>query len=179
MTEAKNEILEREGVDHINIDIRSKVELGRMLSIASDGMFEHPEHGVFLSMNGFWHWMRSGMIHDDLKGLSAKEARHVGKDKPFIYHEDFTTNVVEALYYRTKQTVRIRREIVESTLPFDQYYIQARVLHPDLDGIVVRPDSSAWISYGYEHIRKLLIADKPFDKSTFRSELIAKGITKQ
>lgn len=53
---------DEDGVTHINIYSKGKTELGRWLTNFSYSPFNHPEYGKFLSMEGFWCWVSTGMM---------------------------------------------------------------------------------------------------------------------
>lgn len=118
---------QQDGVTHINIYSRGKTDVGRALSNFTYGPFTHPEFGAFVSVEGFWYWVgaEDGPERERLRNLFGPSAKMIGSSIPGIpmEEEDFRQLVREAMRCKIEQNPAIRRLFVESTLPFDHYYV--------------------------------------------------------
>lgn len=142
--------LGNDGVDHINIYSNGKTELGRILSHFAHTPFVHPYFGPFYSMEGFWYWARSGQTEDRLRYLSGFRAKQVGKALGHKRYQDFKSDILAANYQKIIQHEKICEMVIDSTLPFDHYY----VFGPN--NIHITPQSSDWLLKGFEDIRLAL-----------------------
>ena len=88
-----------EGVTHINIYSKSKLELGKLLSNFAKTPFTHPVYGEFASVEAFWYWLSTGKKHDSLKKLYGYKAKVEGKTFERVtvdnFKEELNDNIVE------------------------------------------------------------------------------------
>jgi hypothetical protein len=154
-----NPIVLKDGIEHINIDMRARTELGRMLSSLYYAPFNHPLFGPFNSMEAFMAWIRSVNPSNSIRELSGMEARWANKAAKGPFLEDFDAIVEEANFYKISQNSEMRRLMLESTLPFDHYYIYQTTNKETEDlmsGLFIRPASSPTVTGYFEHVRELL-----------------------
>lgn len=111
-----------DSITHINVNIRSETELGRMLSHFYYSPFEHPMYGKFSCIEAFWQWIKSKERPEAIRTMSAanakKEGHHLDKRKVPMFYEV----IADANYLRIVQNVEIYEALVQSELPFDTYY---------------------------------------------------------
>lgn len=85
-----------EGVDHINMYSGSALPVGKALSNFATGNI-HTRHGRFMSMEGYWYWLSTGMRHEVLRHLSGLAAKKEGKSHEKVFVDDFELYIKEAL----------------------------------------------------------------------------------
>lgn len=146
---------EVDGVTLINIYSRGLTELGRGLTHFAYAPFTHPAYGRFNCMEGFWHWFKSVERDDRLRVMSGREALSFGRTQTVKYDADFNKVIMEANLHKINQHLRLKKMLIESTLPFDHYYFYGK----DGDQIIIRPPCQKWLCEGFEEIRKNLIAN--------------------
>lgn len=156
-----------DGVTHINISITGKTKLGKMLSHFYESPFKHPKFGTFNSMEGFWHYIQNVESPDVLRSLSGSAARNLGKTLTWNHVECFREIIIAANFYKIEQNEELKELIIDSSLPFDYYYMnQPDGVDATGRAILVRPDSYAWLVEGFEQIRIMFQYDqrpKPID----------------
>jgi len=148
---------EDDGKTHINIWINSKTPLGVMLAHFYESPFVHPFFGPFASMEGFWHYVQNEEQDDSLRSLSGMSAKKRGKRLTWRHVENFHEIITAANFYKIEQNAELKKLFLESTLPFDYYYIFA----PKGDAVglastVIRPPGYDWLVKGFEDIRKMM-----------------------
>ena len=113
-----------EGLDHINIYSGSKLPLGRALSNFFRSVFIYPGYGRFQSMEGFYYWLLTGKIHDELRDLAGIKAKEFGESKVKSVRIDkkFKETIQKAIAYKIMQNEYIQKLLIESHLPFAHYY---------------------------------------------------------
>lgn len=114
---------ERDGVDHINVYSKGKTELGRLLTNFADTPFKHPEHGQFRTVEGFWYWLKTGMVHDDLRTMLGWEAKMLGKLLPVVEAPHFEVRIKTAIRAKLIQNPHILRMLLDNELPLAHYYV--------------------------------------------------------
>lgn len=120
-----------DGVTHINVYSRGKTELGKLLSNFAHTPFEHPEHGHFSSVEGFWYWLSTGKNQTQFRGLYGFKAKEVGKlvrneqakTNSFVHIDGFKAEIKKAILCKIEQNEHIRTLLKESTLPLTHYYV--------------------------------------------------------
>jgi hypothetical protein len=114
---------ERDGVDHINVYSKGATELGRLLSNFADTPFEHPEHGWFRTVEGFWYWLKTGMIHNELREVYGWQAKELGRKWPVVETDNFDENIKVALRCKLIQHPEILCMLIDNELPLTHYYV--------------------------------------------------------
>lgn len=139
-----------DGINHINAHTIGKTELGRLLAHFTHTPFIHPFFGPFDSMEGFWYYMRSPVKDNKLRYMSGSSAKEYGKKLPSAYYDDFWEDIIAANYQKVIQNEEIHRMMLETTLPFQSYY-----LHGPLKVVTPTRDDHRFTS-GLEEIRQAL-----------------------
>lgn len=111
-----------EGKNHINACSHSSTELGKMLSNFYESPFTHDTLGSFLSVEGFWFYITTGLTHEELRNLSGYEAKAFGEALPRLYPENFANLLYEALYAKLEQNEHIAEAAIANKLPLYHYY---------------------------------------------------------
>lgn len=147
-------LVENDGIDHINISFKGKVELGRMLSHFYESPFMHPIYGQFKSMEGFWQYIRASPAkpeaRDALRDLSGMAAKECGRNLENVYINNFVEIINYANYQKIIQNPKIAEAMTQSVLPFKIYY-----LHGPED-ILIHQVRYKWIIDGLEEIRTMI-----------------------
>ncbi len=141
---------ELDSVSHINICPKGKTELGIMLSHMHYSPFIHPYFGPFNCMEGFWQYIQSEEHDDALRTLGGWAAQEHGKRLTKRYVDNFPAIIIEANYFKIKQNEKLKKMMVESTLPFDNYYLFGEGQVP------IRQTNLKWLVDGFETIRTML-----------------------
>lgn len=114
-----------DGIDHINIYSKGETELGRLLSNFAYTPFNHPEYGVFKSVEGFWYWWFTGKQHDHLRLLTGVYAKKEGKSlvtEGYEVGEEDKQGILEAIRCKLRQNKSLLKLLMHSTLPLMHYY---------------------------------------------------------
>lgn len=141
-----------EGIDHINIYSKSKFWLGRQLSNFAKTPFEC-EHGKFQSVEGYWYWLNSGKIFDELKDMHGYDAKKFGKSLIKTPVENFDEYIKEAIRCKLRQHKNIRLSLKKSHLPLTHYYYFGGIEKPDS---IIYLEKHFWIVKEIERLRILL-----------------------
>lgn len=128
-----------DGKDHINIYSKSKTALGKRLTNLSGLNFVIPWHGEFDSMEGYWYWLKTGRIHENLKYMNGFEAKKFAKDLPAVHDPLFKDHIRYALWKRFSFHPSVKEAFIKSSLPFKHYYCYGdddrTVVYPPFDWI--------------------------------------------
>jgi hypothetical protein len=111
-----------DGVLHINVYTKGKTQLGRDLSNLSNIGFNHPKYGRFISMEGFWYWVKTGKKHNVFRTLYGFYAKKQGKEFATVLNHEFENIIKEGLECKIKQNPELLVRFKDSTLPFTHYY---------------------------------------------------------
>lgn len=116
-----------DGKQHLNVYSKGSTDLGRWLSNFTHSPFIHPEHGRFESMEGFWFWISTGMIHHNLKAVWGYKAKQEGKVYPKKPNPKFKELIKSALKCKISQNKEYKEKFINSKLPFEHYYYYGNV----------------------------------------------------
>lgn len=130
-----------DGVDHINVYSSGHTKLGKWLSNFTYSPFTHPEHGTFNSVEGFWYWVKSGMIHDELRELHGYKAKQKGKEFDIVQIDNFKEIIKEGLLCKFEQHPEMSELLKESILPLTHYYYFGTISKPK----IVTPKDTEWL----------------------------------
>jgi hypothetical protein len=133
-----------DGITHINVYSKGKTKLGRSLTNFARIGFTHPRYGMFESIEGFWYWLKTGMIHDELRVLHGFKANEEGKKIEKIDVCDFEQQIKEAIFYKVEQCPALIEALKESTLPFSHYYYYG---DPNNCKIIANDNSKWFVDY--------------------------------
>ncbi len=145
-----------DGVDHINLHMEGKTEVGRMLAHFYYAPFVHPHYGLFYCLEGLWHWLRLKDKDDALRKCAGAKAKKYAQGLDTVYCKNFQEIILEANYFKIMNNPKIKAAVIESTLPFDNYYLWGPA------NLQIRPKESAWLSQGMEEVRRLIKEGLPY-----------------
>ena len=150
-----------DGITHINIYSAGETELGRALSNFSYFPFEMPEDGHFNCIEGYWYWLlipESNPRRNDLRVCQGHIAKQLGRDllREYINAPPLVTpapvfkkKILTAIRMKAENP-KLRKMLVESSLPFDHYYVYGNKK--------VKPSEHWWVIEEWELIRQELKA---------------------
>lgn len=117
-----------DGKEHINCWTKGRTWLGQELSNLAETRFKHPEHGTFGSVEAYWYWLSTGRIHNVLRPLFGHSAKSSGMKLPKVEidEEEFKNLIREAVRLKIEQNPPLKKEFIESTLPFMHYFVYGR-----------------------------------------------------
>lgn len=148
---------ENDGIDHINILWhKAATRLGHQLSHFTKMSFTHPYLGYFTSMEGFWFYIRSGRVAEDLRYKSGFAAKQQGRLYEQKWNDHFEEDIMAANYQKiignseSNGNTRLLEDFLASELPFTHYYLFDR---PDGGKQKVAARGEDWMSKGFEDIR--------------------------
>lgn len=153
--------VDRDGVDHINIDLRGKTLLGQQLTQMYDLGFIHPEYGQFRSVEGFVGFIRSGAREDRFRWMVGMEARYHSRKLETSFIPGFREIVTEANYFKIVQSESLLKAFTESTLPFDHYYLF------ETNGRPIQPAAASWLLPAMENLRTLICDGVAFPRADY------------
>lgn len=168
---------EVDGIDHINIYIQGKTELGRALSMEYEKRFVHPVLGPFNSLTNYWAYVKSksrSNVYRVRNASSCLTALKRNKDMRDTV-ENFRAIIVRGCWYRVFGNPKLLELMKNSTLPFQMYYIKKE--HESNGNLSVEYEVkvqhrySWWLLNGFEEIRKALKEDRDPNMDTFMSNL--------
>lgn len=139
-----------DGVDHINVWEDGVTDMGRMLSHRHEASFNHSHFGRFKTVEGFDNYIQSVEKDDRLRYMSGPPLSHLAKQLTHVPILYFRAILVDTYYQRIKQDKKLSDLFINSTLPFDLYYIVKRT------GVKVRPARALWFAEGLEEIRRAM-----------------------
>jgi len=151
-----------DGEGHINIYAKGVTDLGRALTFESNYKLDHDVHGPFRTLEGFWHFIRSVERDERLRRSNGILSRKIGRTLTTRHVPDFHWIIADAAYQRVKQSDKLSQMLVESTLPFDMYYLTKTTI-----GLItgIRASMGLQMIPVYEHIRKSLKENREPDFS--------------
>lgn len=117
---------DEDGITHINAASKGKTKLGKALSNFAHYPFEHPKHGHFESVEGYWYWLLTNQQFDELRTVSGYPAKQLGdsliEGKNFIIDESsFKEDILEGLRCKLRQNRALLNMLVDSHLPLTHY----------------------------------------------------------
>lgn len=146
-----------DGVNHINIHSKGNTYVGKALSHFIHQPFLHPHYGPFYSMEGFWYFTKTGFnekVANKMRYLSGYRAKQRGCELPYVKNEHFEDVIMAANYQKIIQNEQLRKEFVESSLPFDHYYTFGEGER------IINPKGHEWLIEGFEQMRREMQADE-------------------
>lgn len=115
---------DNDGILFINAASKGKTKLGKALSNFAHYPFNHPKHGHFESLEGYWAWLWSGQQHDELRSLYGYEAKQKGDELDKLnprttgLTSEEVEDILEGLRCKLRQNRDLLNMLVASTLPF-------------------------------------------------------------
>lgn len=117
-----------DGITHINIYSKARTFLGKQLSNFAYSPIEI-EGKTFNSIESYWYWLQT---HDEslpiLYGYQAKQKGRSARDNmdTLIVNPEsdlFKEKIKKAIDIKIKSSDKLLKELANSTLPFDHYYL--------------------------------------------------------
>lgn len=142
-----------DGIDHINISPQGKTELGVLLAHYTESHFVHEYLGPFDSMEGYWYYVKGEKPDDKLRSLSGKAAYLYGKELPSIRRQYFREIIMDGNYFKIDQNERLKELLMESSLPFTQYYNYGK------HAVAINPKTMPWLVPDFETLRHMFQYD--------------------
>lgn len=99
----------------INIYYNSDNQFGRSASNFVRSPFVHPRYGKFESMEGYWHFVRTGFRYGALKNMWGLKAKSHGKTLSGTVNHDFRRDILDGIILKVIYN-RMAEELV-STYP--------------------------------------------------------------
>lgn len=112
-----------DGEDHLNVWTKAKTRLGRLLTNPADVPVTHPTYGRFRTMEGLHFYLKTGMIHEDLRSMNGYEARRFGGTLKTVWNPNFTEEIKIGIKCKIDQHPELKELMEESILPFEHYYV--------------------------------------------------------
>jgi hypothetical protein len=116
-----------DGVDFINVYSKGQTELGRWLTNFAYSPISIPEHGGFVSIEGYWYWL--SCEDDSLRHLHGFKAKQEGRkiiesrcDILLYQRDNFEELICTAIDIKLKSRQDMLIELAKSTLPLVHYY---------------------------------------------------------
>lgn len=139
-----------DGYDHINVYSKGRTTLGRWMSNFTRTPFRHPEYGHFVSMEGFWYYVKTGFQHEHLRPLWGASAKTAGRMLPKVEMQEdrFREVICSGISAKLRANLLAQRRLKECELPFTHYYLYG-------DRIVM-PKDHTWQLDHWHHLRNEL-----------------------
>lgn len=112
-----------DGIDHINIYSKGKTELGRWLTNFAFSPFKHPIYGEFDSMEGFWYYIKTGEVYEELRWMRGWDAKQYGKCIEAVPREDFEDIICSGIRYKLLHNPVMLNKLINCHLPLAHYYV--------------------------------------------------------
>lgn len=150
---------EKDGEDHINLGM-SRTHLGSLLGLGGISTFHHSELGRFKTLLGFWNYIAHEEHDDRYRILTDKEIRlfnlQRGVTRTPRRVKNFNAIILDAQWQRIVGSEKIKKMLIESTLPFDCYRVNR-------SGMRERTSYEYWFVPALEEMRKCLKEGRSFD----------------
>lgn len=155
---ANDDVYTGDGDTHVCIDIDGKTELGRMLSHYYESNFEHPVFGSFKTLEGFWRYINcddeGSKRRDEFRTISGRGVNKISRTMAKRNVKNFKEIIYEANYHRIMSDKKLYDLFVNSTLPFDYYFLFGE------NKIIQRAKGYQWIINMYEDLREMMRDDR-------------------
>lgn len=155
-----------DGITHINIYTKGRTGLGRFLTNMND-IPVTTDHGVFKSMEGYWHYLKIKLIHENFdpknyQNLTCYEAKKLNKRimntdenlsglvSEVITSNDFRSKILVALTGKINSSSKMKELFIKNDLPFEHYYYYGSIDNPKVHNL---PQYN-WIT---DYLNKLIL----------------------
>lgn len=142
----------------INIYSKGATRLGRLLTNLADVPVEHPVYGRFRTAEGLWYYLKTGCNCEALRSMSGFDAKKVGREREVVWLDCFQEEFKIAVKWKIEHHEELRMLFVESTLPFEHYYVYESK-RPDVPSKVIEPSDVKWLTEYFEELRKVMRAE--------------------
>jgi hypothetical protein len=159
---------QNDGIDHINIGVvRRTPGLAGLLSNQSRrSPIDHPYFGRFSTMESYWTYLQYEKGHDEIRDLHGAPLQAFTKKLgPKVRRRYFRDLIMDGNFYRIQQSSAIKRQFIESELPFANYW-----LHGD-SNVPIYPTVSSWLIQDLHELREIFKRGLEFDYKPVPEEL--------
>lgn len=153
---------EQDGVSHVNVFTRGRMKLGRDLSNFQECNIEHPYFGRFRTLEGLWHYLKTGRSEELFRVMNGHDSRKKGKDMESFHYPLFTKMFKLGMVEKLAKNPQLQQELIKNTLPLVHYY--------NFRGTIHVPPRHEWQIEFWQTLRETLIASGNLD--VIRDELI-------
>lgn len=153
---------EEDGKTHINVFTRGRVKLGRDLSNFQECNIEHPYYGRFRTLEGLWHFLKTGCNQDLFRVLNGHDSRKKGKELETVHFTLFTKMFKLGMVEKLAKNPQLQHELISNTLPLVHYY--------NFGGAINVPKRHEWQIEFWQTLRETLLASGNLD--VIKNELV-------
>jgi hypothetical protein len=137
---------EFDGITHINIYSQAITPIGRALSPFNFTPFYSSEFKThFNSLEGFYHWLKTGKIHRELKQMYGYAAKQAGAIYPKVDNPNFISSMITAVNDRLMNNNDLLKGLMNTNLPLTHYY--------NYHGKVVYQEKHQWLADAHTAFR--------------------------
>lgn len=157
-----------ENVNHINVSIQSRSDLGKALHPDFNLPWTHPDFGQFLSIRAFWQFILGEKADDRLRNMHSRELKEYAQNRrgvtPRGQMPNFQALTLIAAYYRIQNLPGLKEMFMDSHLGLDSYQPANR------EGPARRNEFASWFIPGLEIIRFAMLKEEKPNFSDFMDE---------
>ena len=130
--ESMVKLTEEDGIKHIRIDNRAKLELGRMLDSQYLSLFSFPGLGPFNTTEGLWYYISMENPREELRIVSGNDCRRIIKqlnakgEFKRIHRKYFYETIQYGTWLKITQNDQLLKLFLESELPFIRYHLRPK-----------------------------------------------------
>lgn len=154
--------VEQDGKSHVNIFTRGKTKLGRDLSNFHECNIEHPFYGRFRTLEGLWHFLKTGCKDDMYRLLNGHDARKRGQAAESTHYPLFTKMFKLGMVEKLAKNKDLQKALMDNNLPLVHYYTYGGAVHV--------PQRHEWQIEFWETMREALLVIGNVDM--IRDELV-------
>lgn len=136
----------KDGVDHIRIDLAAASRLGRLLPLLADVKVIHPTLGTFRTCQGLWEYLKVGKDIDAYKVAGGFEAKKLSMLYVHKWSKTFKEDIQAAMRSKIEDNIEIYVAFVNSELPF-------RFYHMLRNKKVIEPKETRWLADWLTEVR--------------------------
>lgn len=112
-----------DGKSHLNIYSKSRTSIGKKLSNIATIPLSHPIYGNFISMEGYWYWLSTGMTHSEFRLMDGWTAKGHGRNIDRKFYPDFQTEIVHGLNCKFHSNESLLDEFMDiGDIPLTHYH---------------------------------------------------------
>lgn len=149
-----------DGVDHINISLNAKTDLGRFLSERNSVSFTHPLFGPFKTVTGLEAWLITDQ-DDIFRNLVNSRVHQLQKTKTRNKAHNVRFHQLVATWIKICSSPNYARALKDQPLPLEKYYVDP------VSKINIRDVNARWFVPGLMELQNALIEDRAPDLERF------------
>lgn len=113
----------QDGVDFINISLKAKTPLGRILDIDANLPFVYPTLGTFTSVGGLWMFITDESPNDEYRYVHGQDARRtrymIRNSRRHVQGERIV--VADATWVKVNASKELKEDLINCDLPFKSF----------------------------------------------------------